>query len=101
MKNTIDKYISSQAILEIQVNNHPGVMSHVCGLLARRAYNMEAIVCLPMSDKRYSRIWLLLKEERRLEQVIQQMRKLYDVHHVHCHGDEHKMFSSLEQFSLI
>ena len=28
-----------QVILELAVRNHPGVMSHVCGLFARRAFN--------------------------------------------------------------
>jgi len=32
------------------VRNHPGVMSHVCGLFARRAFNVEGIICLPMRD---------------------------------------------------
>jgi acetolactate synthase-1/3 small subunit len=26
-----------QAVLELTVNNHPGVMSHICGLFARGA----------------------------------------------------------------
>ena len=27
------------AVLRLRVRNHPGVMSHVCGLFARRAFN--------------------------------------------------------------
>lgn len=37
-----------QVILELAVRNHPGVMSHVCGLFARRAFNVEGILCLPL-----------------------------------------------------
>ena len=59
-----------QTVLELKVRNHPGAMSHVCGLLSRRAYNVEGIICLPMRDTNFSRIWLLLCEEQRLEQVI-------------------------------
>ena len=40
----------ARAVLELTVNNHPGVMSHVCGLLSRRAYNVEGILCLPIGD---------------------------------------------------
>ena len=40
----------SRAVLEIDVNNHPGVMSHVVGLFSRRAYNVEGILCLPVGD---------------------------------------------------
>ncbi len=37
-------------ILELTVRNHPGVMTHVCGLFARRAFNVEGILCLPIQD---------------------------------------------------
>ena len=36
------------SVLELHVRNHPGVMSHITGLFARRAFNLEAIVCLPV-----------------------------------------------------
>jgi len=32
------------------VRNHPGAMSHICGLFARRAFNLEAIVCVSNVD---------------------------------------------------
>ncbi|MEX1033870.1 MAG: acetolactate synthase small subunit [Cellvibrionaceae bacterium] len=86
----------AQSVLELKVRNHPGVMSHVCGLLARRAYNMEGIICLPMKDVRYSAIWLLVNEDARLEQVIQQLRKLRDVLDVERHGVEHRVFTQLK-----
>ncbi|MCG3147073.1 MAG: hypothetical protein PCFJNLEI_00510 [Verrucomicrobiae bacterium] len=38
--------------LELTVQNHPGVMSHVCGLFARRAFNVEGILCLPVGTAR-------------------------------------------------
>ncbi len=56
----------SRAVLEIDVNNHPGVMSHVIGLFSRRTYNVEGILCLPVGDGRQSRIWLLVNEDQRL-----------------------------------
>lgn len=85
-----------QSVLELKVRNHPGVMSHVCGLFARRAYNVEGIICLPMEDRRYSRIWLLVNEDERLDQVIQQTRKLEDVLDVQRHGVDHRVFRQLE-----
>ncbi len=57
-------------ILELAVRNHPGVMSHVCGLFARRAFNVEGILCLPLKDGQQSRIWLLVADDQRLEQMI-------------------------------
>jgi len=40
----------SHAILELTVQNHPGVMTHVCGLFARRAFNVDGILCMPIGD---------------------------------------------------
>ena len=65
--------------LRLRVRNHPGVMSHVCGLFARRAFNVAGIVCLPIGDAAHSVILLRVPDDARLEQVIAQLRKLEDV----------------------
>ena len=69
-------------ILELTVRNHPGVMTHVCGLFARRAFNVEGILCLPIQGSEHSRIWLLVNDDQRLEQMIAQIDKLEDVEKV-------------------
>ena len=66
-------------ILELTVRNHPGVMTHVCGLFARRAFNVEGILCLPIQGSEHSRIWLLVNDDQRLGQMISQIEKLEDV----------------------
>ena len=66
-------------VLRLTVRNHPGVMSHVCGLFARRAFNVEGIVCLPIGDGTRSAVLLLVHDDERLEQMIRQLRKLEDV----------------------
>lgn len=89
---------NNKAVLELKVVNHPGVMSHICGLFARRAYNLEGILCLPLKDKRYSRIWLLLDEAQCLDQVMRQTEKLVDVIELKHHVDiNHSVFIELEQ----
>ncbi len=88
----------ARAVLEIDVNNHPGVMSHVVGLFSRRAYNVEGILCLPVGDGQQSRIWLLVNEDARLTQMIKQVEKLEDVLAVRRHHAEHEVFADLEQF---
>ena len=88
----------ARAVLEIDVNNHPGVMSHVVGLFSRRTYNVEGILCLPVDDGARSRIWLLLNEDQRLPQVIKQAEKLEDVIAVRRHAADHAVFSQLEAF---
>ena len=65
--------------LRLTVNNHPGVMSHVCGLFARRVYNLEGILVTPNKDGATSSMWLLINEDSRMDQVVRQVRKLHDV----------------------
>lgn len=86
-------------ILELEVNNHPGVMSHICNLFSRRAYNLEAIACIPLGDGATSRIWLQVDEMDRMEQVIKQIMKLPDVLNVDRHDGEHQVFSGLYSFA--
>ncbi len=88
----------SRAVLQIDVANHPGVMSHVVGLFSRRAYNVEGILCLPIGDARQSRIWLLVNEDQRLPQMIRQLEKLEDVNAVRRHHADHAVFAQLEAY---
>ncbi|ACB73448.1 ACT domain-containing protein [Opitutus terrae] len=70
---------ASEVVLELRVRNHPGTMSHVTGLFARRGFNLDAILCVPVGDGATSRMLLLVSDEPRLEQVERQLAKLYDV----------------------
>jgi len=65
--------------LRLTVNNHPGVMTHVCGLFARRAFNVEGILVTPQEGGGTSRIWLVVPRDERLGQMVRQVRKLCDV----------------------
>lgn len=85
------------AVLELAVKNHPGALSHVCGLFARRAYNLEAMACLPTGDGKISRLWLLVHEDERLPQVIKQVMKLEDVAEVIDHGSDREIFVRMER----
>lgn len=89
---------SSQVTLELAVRNHPGVMSHVCGLFARRAYNVEGILCMPLAGGKESRIWLLVQEDSRLPQMISQVEKLEDVLQVRRHGADMRIFDQVAEF---
>jgi acetolactate synthase-1/3 small subunit len=70
---------SAPAILELRVRNHPGVMSHITGLFARRAFNLEAILCVPVGDGAESRMLLLVAGTPRLGQIRLQLGRLHDV----------------------
>jgi acetolactate synthase I/III small subunit len=89
---------SDNVILELTVRNHPGVMTHVCGLFARRAFNVEGILCLPIKDSEQSRIWLLVNDDQRLEQMISQIEKLEDVVQVVRNQSSPGMFNKLAVF---
>ena len=88
----------ARAVLELDVNNHAGVMSHVVSMFSRRAYNVEGIICMPVGNGSTSRIWLLVNEDGRLEQMVKQLEKLEDVLAVRRHGAEHEVFERLEDF---
>ncbi len=83
-------------VLELTVNNHPGVMSHICGLFSRRAYNLEKILCIPDLDGHESRMWLQVDEEEKLEQVVKQLEKLEDVVSVDYHARGPEIFDGLD-----
>jgi len=87
-----------QVVLELTVNNHPGVMSHICGLFARRAFNVEGILCMPIGTGEQSRIWLRVNADQRLEQMIKQVLKLEDVVGIRRHSADHEVFVRLEEF---
>lgn len=67
--------------LELRVRNHPGAMSHITGLFSRRAFNLEAILCVPDVEAAGSTSTMLLDvaDDPRLVQVEQQLQKLQDV----------------------
>ncbi len=65
--------------LKMTVYNHPGVMTHICGMFARRAFNVEGIFVMPIKGTNTSRIWLLVHEDDKIEQLLRQTAKLHDV----------------------
>jgi acetolactate synthase I/III small subunit len=94
----IENRALSRTVLEVDVNNHAGVMSHVVGLFSRRAYNVEGVLCMPVGSGEMSRIWLLVNEDVRLDQMVKQVEKLVDVLAVRRHGAGHEVFERLEEF---
>ncbi len=99
--NSITRYencMVARTVLEVDVNNHAGVMSHVVGLFSRRAFNVEGILCMPVGNGTTSRIWLMVNEDARLDQMVRQVEKLEDVLAVRRHGAEHEVFERLEEF---
>jgi acetolactate synthase-1/3 small subunit len=71
--------MSRNVLIELIVQNHAGVMSHITGLFSRRGFNLEGILCAKTGDGSRSRMYLLVKDDEQLEQIEKQLRKLYDV----------------------
>ncbi len=88
----------ARATLELTVNNHAGVMTHVVGLFSRRAYNVEGILCMPVRDGAQSRMWLLVNADARLDNMIRQLEKLEDVLDVQRHPGAHDAFGEVARF---
>ena len=84
------------AILRLTVNNHPGVMLQICGLFARRNFNLDGIFCTAIEQSRTSCIWLKVDETDKLEQVIKQLVKLEDVLAVEERGDARERINEME-----
>lgn len=81
--------------LQLTVNNHPGVMSHVCGLFARRTFNVEGILVTPIGDGSTCSMWLIVAGNASIEQMVKQVRKLRDVLDVKTLAIDGNAFESL------
>lgn len=85
-------------LIELHVRNHSGVMSHITGLFARRAFNLEGILCAQIGDGSTSKMYLLVKNDSVLDQIIKQLEKLYDVLEVSVHQDyDQSVFENLNK----
>ena len=67
--------------LAILVDNKPGVLTHVSGLISRRAFNIESISAGYTEEKDVTRINIevSVEDEHELEQVVNQLSKLIDI----------------------
>ncbi len=84
------------AILRLTVNNHPGVMLQICGLFARRNFNLDGIFCTAIDQGTTSCIWLKVDETEKLDQVVKQLAKLEDVLAVAERGDARSGIRAME-----
>ena len=67
--------------LAILVDNKPGVLTHVSGLISRRAFNIESISAGYTEETDVTRINIevSVEDKHELEQVINQLYKLIDI----------------------
>ena len=67
--------------LAVLVDNKPGVLTHVSGLISRRAFNIESISAGYTEEASVTRInsEVSVEDDRELDQVVNQLGKLIDV----------------------
>ncbi len=77
--NSNNQHIRKHIITAL-VENQPGVLARIVGLISGRGYNIESLNVGPTQDSTVSRLTMLVPgDDRVLEQVTKQLDKLVDV----------------------
>ncbi|MCL2888815.1 MAG: acetolactate synthase small subunit [Eggerthellaceae bacterium] len=88
-------------ILSVLVENKPGVLSRVTGLISRRGFNIESLTVGPTEDATKSRITAIVyADEVAFEQITKQLHKLISVHKINDLGKEVAIERELVLFKL-
>jgi acetolactate synthase-1/3 small subunit len=67
-------------VLSVLVENKPGVLARIAGLISRRGYNIESLAVGPTEHSTMSRITLAMTvDDFVLEQITKQLNKLVEV----------------------
>lgn len=75
--------IATKHVLSILVENKPGVLSRVTGLISRRGFNIESLSVGPTEDPTVSRITAIVTADSvAFEQITKQLHKLISVHKI-------------------
>ena len=70
-------------ILSVLVENKPGVLSRVTGLISRRGFNIESLSVGPTEDGTKSRVTAVVRaDDVAYEQITKQLHKLISVHKI-------------------
>ena len=76
-------------VLSVLVENRPGVLSRVTGLISRRGFNIESLSVGPTEDPTLSRVTaIVLADDVAYEQITKQLHKLISVHKITDLTDE-------------
>lgn len=70
-------------ILSVLVENKPGVLSRVTGLVSRRGFNIESLSVAPTEDSKMSRLIAVVNaDDVAFEQITKQLHKLVSVYKI-------------------
>ena len=75
--------MEQEYVLSVKVSNNIGVLPRVSGLFARRGYSIKSLNAVETEERDISRLTIVVSADLRiLEQIKNQLMKLYDVHEV-------------------
>ncbi len=66
-------------VLSALVMNQPGVLAHISGMLASRAFNIESLAVGETEEPEFSRITFVVADYNKLDQVRKQLEKIVTV----------------------
>ena len=70
----------SKRVISLWMENQPGALSRVAGLLSARGYNVDSLTVAPTQDPSLSRMTIVTHgDDEIVEQIIKQLNKLIDV----------------------
>ena len=88
-------------VLSVLVENRPGVLSRVTGLISRRGFNIESLSVGPTEDPTMSRVTAIVKaDEVAYEQITKHLHKLISVHKINDLTDEGAIERELVLFKV-
>src|SRR4051794_30594769 len=74
------EFLAMRHVLSAVVQNVPGVLAHISGMLASRGYNIDSLAVGETEDPHLSRMtFVLVGDDRVLEQVRRQLEKIVTV----------------------
>lgn len=75
-------------VLSVKVNNNIGVLARIGGLFSRRCFSIKSLNSAETEEENISRLTIVVAADiRSLEQIKNQVMKLYDVHEVRILSD--------------
>lgn len=75
-----ESFRSMKHVLSAMVMNQPGVLAHISGMLASRAFNIESLAVGETEDPAFSRItFVVAGDDKVLDQVRKQLEKIITV----------------------
>ncbi len=88
-------------VLSALVENKPGVLSRVTGLISRRGFNIESLSVGPTEDATMSRVTaIVMADDVAFEQITKQLHKLISVHKITDLTDEASIERELVLFKV-